>query len=81
MRKLLLLACFAMTIALPSWAQERTITGSIVSVDDGTKMPGVNVILKGLAFKSPSVTIILMDLKSLQLQRMREYADRSIKNK
>lgn len=30
-----------------SWAQERTISGNVTSVEDGTTMPGVNVVLKG----------------------------------
>ncbi|ELR69427.1 TonB-dependent receptor [Fulvivirga imtechensis AK7] len=29
------------------WAQERTISGKVTSVEDGTALPGVNVILKG----------------------------------
>lgn len=30
-----------------AWAQTRTVTGKITSSEDGTSMPGVNVILKG----------------------------------
>ena len=29
------------------WAQTRTVTGKITSSEDGTVMPGVNIILKG----------------------------------
>jgi TonB-linked SusC/RagA family outer membrane protein len=29
------------------WAQERTITGKVTSVDDGSALPGVNVVVKG----------------------------------
>ena len=30
-----------------SWAQERTISGTVTSAEDGSTMPGVNVVLKG----------------------------------
>jgi TonB-linked SusC/RagA family outer membrane protein len=30
-----------------AWAQERTVTGKVTSADDGTSLPGVNVLLKG----------------------------------
>jgi TonB-linked SusC/RagA family outer membrane protein len=30
-----------------SWAQERTVTGKVTSLDDGESLPGVNVVLKG----------------------------------
>src|SRR5688500_631020 len=30
-----------------SWAQERTVTGKITSTEDGSPLPGVNVVLKG----------------------------------
>jgi len=35
---------FALTAV---WAQERVITGRVTSAEDGTSMPGVNVVLKG----------------------------------
>ncbi|MEM6525785.1 MAG: TonB-dependent receptor [Bacteroidota bacterium] len=31
------------------WAQERTVSGKVTSVEDGSALPGVNVILKGTA--------------------------------
>jgi len=34
-------------IALSSFAQERTVTGKVTSTEDGSPLPGVNVILKG----------------------------------
>ncbi len=49
MRRILLL-CFAAVFTLASselWAQERTVSGRITSTEDGTALPGVNVILKG----------------------------------
>lgn len=46
MKKILLL-CFSLAIALSSWAQDRTITGRVTSTEDGSPLPGVNVILKG----------------------------------
>jgi TonB-linked SusC/RagA family outer membrane protein len=42
-----LLTYFALAIALSLWAQERTVTGKVTSVDDGSPIPGVNVVLKG----------------------------------
>jgi TonB-dependent starch-binding outer membrane protein SusC len=42
-----LLTCFALGIALCSYAQERTVTGKVTSTEDGSALPGVNVILKG----------------------------------
>lgn len=47
MKRILLLH---LAVALPiimAWAQERTITGKVTSADDGSALPGVNVILKG----------------------------------
>ncbi|MBT1700855.1 SusC/RagA family TonB-linked outer membrane protein [Fulvivirgaceae bacterium PWU4] len=47
MKRILLLH---LAVALPiimAWAQERTITGKVTSTDDGSALPGVNVILKG----------------------------------
>src|SRR5687768_2270410 len=45
--KKLLLTCFALGIVLCSFAQERTVTGKVTSTEDGSALPGVNVILKG----------------------------------
>jgi TonB-linked SusC/RagA family outer membrane protein len=45
--KKFLLTCFALAIALYSMAQERTITGEVTSTEDGSSLPGVNVIVKG----------------------------------
>ncbi len=33
----------------PAWAQDRTVTGKVTSLDDGQALPGVNVVLKGTA--------------------------------
>lgn len=41
------LTCFMVVLALSLWAQERTVTGKVTSVDDGAPIPGVNVVLKG----------------------------------
>ncbi|MFZ6010223.1 MAG: SusC/RagA family TonB-linked outer membrane protein [Bacteroidota bacterium] len=46
MRKTLL-TCLALVFALSSWAQDRTVTGTVTSTEDGTPLPGVNVVLKG----------------------------------
>src|SRR5688572_9561812 len=48
MRKILLLcltAVFAFAYS-ESWAQERMVSGRVTSADDGTALPGVNVVLK-----------------------------------
>src|SRR5687767_292039 len=45
--KKFLLTCFALAIALYSLAQERTISGRVTSTEDGSALPGVNVLLKG----------------------------------
>jgi TonB-dependent starch-binding outer membrane protein SusC len=45
--KKILLTCFALAFALFSIAQERTITGTVTSTEDGTPLPGVNVLVKG----------------------------------
>lgn len=43
-----LLFCFALLCAISlAFAQERVVTGTITSVDDGRGIPGVNVILRG----------------------------------
>jgi TonB-linked SusC/RagA family outer membrane protein len=46
MKKFLLL-CFSFVFVLSAWAQERVITGRVTSAEDGTSLPGVNVVLKG----------------------------------
>src|SRR5688500_5728048 len=45
--KKFLLTCFALVFAVSVWAQERTITGKVASAEDGTPLPGVNVVVKG----------------------------------
>ena len=47
MKKYLLLFCFTLFFVLSAWAQQRTITGKVTSSDDGSSLPGVNVLLKG----------------------------------
>lgn len=50
MRENLLKKVFVFLLAIGStvaWAQERTITGKVTSSDDGTGLPGVNVLVKG----------------------------------
>lgn len=46
MRKFLLLS-FALVIGLSAWAQERVVSGKVSSQEDGSALPGVNVVLKG----------------------------------
>lgn len=46
MRKFLQVSFVCMLVSLSAWAQERSVSGR-VTVDDGTSMPGVNVIIKG----------------------------------
>jgi len=48
MKKILLFSFVLLTaLVSESWAQERTISGKVTSVEDGSTMPGVNVVLKG----------------------------------
>lgn len=48
MKKILLLGIILLSaLVTESWAQERTISGTVTSVEDGSTMPGVNVVLKG----------------------------------
>jgi len=46
MKKLLLFLCFCLYF-VSSWAQTRTITGRVTAEDDGSPLPGVNVVLRG----------------------------------
>jgi TonB-linked SusC/RagA family outer membrane protein len=46
MKKFLLL-CFSLVFVASSWAQERTVTGKVSSAEDGSPLPGVNVLVKG----------------------------------
>ena len=39
--------CFSFIFVLSAWAQERMITGKVSSVEDGSALPGVNVVVKG----------------------------------
>jgi TonB-linked SusC/RagA family outer membrane protein len=45
--KKFLLFCFSFVFVLSAWAQERVITGRVTSQDDGSSLPGVNVVVKG----------------------------------
>ncbi|MEM6524788.1 MAG: TonB-dependent receptor [Bacteroidota bacterium] len=49
MKKFLLLSFMLMSTFASGnlWAQERTVSGKVTSVEDGSSLPGVNVILKG----------------------------------
>ena len=42
-----LLVLFMFVFVLGAWAQERVISGKVTSSDDGSPLPGVNVVLKG----------------------------------
>jgi len=45
--KKFLLTCIALVFVLCSWAQERTVTGRVSAAEDGSALPGVNVVVKG----------------------------------
>ena len=45
--KKFLLTFFTVCIAFYSLAQDRTVTGKVTSTEDGTPLPGVNVVVKG----------------------------------
>jgi TonB-linked SusC/RagA family outer membrane protein len=46
MKKFLLL-CFSFGFVLSAWAQDRVVTGRVTSAEDGSTLPGVNVVVKG----------------------------------
>ncbi len=46
MKKFLLL-CFSFVVALSVFAQDRVVSGKVTSAEDGSTLPGVNVVLKG----------------------------------
>ncbi|MBL7860121.1 MAG: SusC/RagA family TonB-linked outer membrane protein [Cyclobacteriaceae bacterium] len=46
MKKFLLL-CFSFVFVLSAWAQDRVVSGRVTSTEDGSALPGVNVVLKG----------------------------------
>jgi TonB-linked SusC/RagA family outer membrane protein len=48
MKKILLLMC-AIAISWGSYAQEITVSGTVTSTEDGSTLPGVNVLVKGTA--------------------------------
>jgi hypothetical protein len=48
MKRILLLSVVFMITFSVTWAQ-RTVTGTVTGADDGTPVPGVNVIVKGTA--------------------------------
>ncbi|MCB0460236.1 MAG: SusC/RagA family TonB-linked outer membrane protein [Flavobacteriaceae bacterium] len=43
----LLITVFSVLITISSYAQEKTITGTVTSKSDGTALPGVNIIVQG----------------------------------
>ena len=45
--KKFLLMCFSFGFAISVWAQDRVVTGKLTSKEDGSALPGVNVVLKG----------------------------------
>jgi TonB-linked SusC/RagA family outer membrane protein len=47
MRRVLLLLTASLVLVVSAFAQERTVSGKVTSGEDGTIMPGVNVVLKG----------------------------------
>ena len=47
MKKVLLLGLSLLMVTTMLWAQDRTVSGTVTSVDDGSTLPGVNVVVKG----------------------------------
>ncbi|MBS1488985.1 MAG: SusC/RagA family TonB-linked outer membrane protein [Bacteroidetes bacterium] len=45
--KKFLLMCFSFGFVLSVWAQDRVVTGKLTAKEDGSALPGVNVVLKG----------------------------------
>lgn len=48
MKKILLVSFFSVLV-FGAWAQERTVSGRVTSSEDGSSIPGVNVLLRGTA--------------------------------
>jgi TonB-linked SusC/RagA family outer membrane protein len=46
-RKFLLLMVIGLSLSQMLWAQERTVSGRVTSTEDGSSLPGVNVVIKG----------------------------------
>lgn len=46
MKNALLLLC-VLAFVHPAWAQDRVVSGKVSSTEDGTALPGVNVVVKG----------------------------------
>jgi len=46
-KTLQLLMILMLTLCINVWAQERTVSGKVTSSEDGSPLPGVNVVLKG----------------------------------
>jgi TonB-dependent starch-binding outer membrane protein SusC len=47
MRKFLQISFALLLLATAAWAQERTVSGRVTSKEDGSGLPGVNVVVKG----------------------------------
>ena len=47
MRKSLLLCLAFLFTASMAFAQDRTVSGKVTSADDGSAVPGVNIVVKG----------------------------------
>ena len=48
--KRILLVCLTAVLALASselWAQDRAVSGKVTAAEDGSGLPGVNVVVKG----------------------------------
>lgn len=48
MKKILLL-CFTALIGLGAWAQNKVVSGKVLALENGSALPGVNVVVKGTA--------------------------------
>lgn len=57
MKRILRLMCVALLLPLGTvLAQDRTVTGKVTSAEDGSALPGVNVVLKGTAIGTATDT-------------------------
>ncbi len=88
MKKILLLS-FVFVFSM-AWAQDRIVTGKVTSAEDGTALPGVNVVLKGTSIGvisdvegryslsvPPSSTVIVFSFIGLKTQEI-EIGGRSV---
>ncbi len=68
--------CILFALAVSAWAQDRTISGKVVSNENWTPVPGVNVVLKGTAIGTATdadgVYTLSINAKQLSVESLAE---------